>query len=1030
MMTHPTQTPALFLRRDAELEQLVRELVDRTAFGPVAITTGLGADVLGFGKSTLARAVAADPRVREAFPDGIYWVSLHPAGDRPLTVLERMGLMDRLIAEITGKPSGITDPGIMERSLHDLLHPLRALLVLDDVTTAEAMQPFLHSGPGGATMIVAYDDSALPFEARRVTVDTFDVDEGIDALLAGVPQADALFKPGLGEPAGVVDSPLGGIDPTATQGSSDATLAGRDLVAHVERLEHRKRLVEQGMTPETAAALQGVSSRLNRWPLLVGLANGLLRAMVQEQPGQSIIELLRAAEVRLDRRGLARVWSPAEPAARMAAARAAVDAVIDTLPPEQRQHCANLAVFPAGDWVPLAAAARMWGAESASTLAEVLADRRLIDLNGQGKAFRLHPVVRECFAALLIEGELAKLHARLVESYSDTPADDGYVYPHLPRHLLAAGRSAHLTDKLFNFDWLAAYLESRPDGKTRPDLYALVEAYDLALASGALDTHLSGLRMVREAVRLSIPSLARDPSQFAAQMLGRLLNFKDPRIQAMLQQAAAWDRRAWLRPMTVCFTTPGGDELRVLKGHTNWVTGVTLLPDSLFAMSVSLDGTMRLWNLSIGQQVYSVEAHPGGVFSVAVSPDGRKAATGGSDGKVRVWDVRHGLALMTIDAHKEAVSALAITPDGSLLISAGDDKAIRLWEFDTGAHVIDLLGHTEPVRSLAITPDGRTLISGGMDDTLRIWAVDDGHLMHQLPGHTSWVRAITTTPDGYYAISAGWDRTLRVWDMFTGEEVLNIDVAAAQIYAIAVTEEVREGTQDGKSSPLVLCGAGDGTLRVLDFYSGEELLRLTGHTGGINSVAVAQGGQYAVTGADDGTLRLWDLQAARRANGAPGEDDVPVPLLVRLPGGRRALSGSADGTLKIWDLATGQVERVLAGHSGGAPVVAVDDAGHWVLTGAPDQTVRLWNLDTGEQSRLLAGHPAAVSAVSITPGGGTAVSGDISGALFVWDLSGADEPLAVFHGEGAITGCQIDADGRTVAVSEAGGKMYFLEIKR
>ena len=67
--------PTMITPRPAEYDRLVAELVDQLSFGPVAITTAYPGG-LGFGKTTLARAVAQDPRVRSAFPDGVFWVSL------------------------------------------------------------------------------------------------------------------------------------------------------------------------------------------------------------------------------------------------------------------------------------------------------------------------------------------------------------------------------------------------------------------------------------------------------------------------------------------------------------------------------------------------------------------------------------------------------------------------------------------------------------------------------------------------------------------------------------------------------------------------------------------------------------------------------------------------------------------------------------------------------------------------------------------------------------------------------------------
>jgi WD40 repeat protein len=42
------------------------------------------------------------------------------------------------------------------------------------------------------------------------------------------------------------------------------------------------------------------------------------------------------------------------------------------------------------------------------------------------------------------------------------------------------------------------------------------------------------------------------------------------------------------------------------------------------------------------------------------------------------------------------------------------------------------------------------------------------------------------------------------------------------------------------------------------------LRKLTGHTGWVNAVAVTRDGRHALSGATDRTLRVWDLESAKR----------------------------------------------------------------------------------------------------------------------------------------------------------------------
>ena len=85
------------------------------------------------------------------------------------------------------------------------------------------------------------------------------------------------------------------------------------------------------------------------------------------------------------------------------------------------------------------------------------------------------------------------------------------------------------------------------------------------------------------------------------------------------------------------------------------------------------------------------------------------------------------------------------------------------------------------------------------------------------------------------------------------------------------------------------------------------------------------------------------------------------------PDGRHALSGSEDCTLRLWDLQTGQLLRMFAGHEAGVKAVAISPDGRHALSASGDRTLKLWGLETGQLIRTLVAHADGVSAVAISP---------------------------------------------------------------
>jgi WD40 repeat protein len=60
----------------------------------------------------------------------------------------------------------------------------------------------------------------------------------------------------------------------------------------------------------------------------------------------------------------------------------------------------------------------------------------------------------------------------------------------------------------------------------------------------------------------------------------------------------------------------------------------------------------------------------------------------------------------------------------------------------------------------------------------------------------------------------------------------------------------------------IVSGGADGTVRVWDAISGEQLEVLRGHTGTVWSVALSADGQHVVSGGFDGTVKVWDPRSS------------------------------------------------------------------------------------------------------------------------------------------------------------------------
>jgi len=131
------------------------------------------------------------------------------------------------------------------------------------------------------------------------------------------------------------------------------------------------------------------------------------------------------------------------------------------------------------------------------------------------------------------------------------------------------------------------------------------------------------------------------------------------------------------------------------------------------------------------------------------------------------------------------------------------------------------------------------------------------------------------------------------------------------------------------------------------------LREFKGHTGMVWSVAIIPDGRRALSGSDDETLRLWNLETGEMVREFKGRTRSALSVAIS-PDGRRAVSGGLDGTIRLWNLETGETVRKLKGHMDLVRSVAISPDGHRALSGGVDGTVRLWDLESGKLIRQFA----------------------------------------------------------------------------
>jgi hypothetical protein len=903
------ELPPRFVRRVADMDAVIRGLVDDQN-DAVAMTTALkGAG--GYGKTTLAKAVARDVRIQGAFDDGILWVTL---GEQLLKLSPdalQTALIDRasdLIKLLTGTVPVIKTLDAARTELQAAIGDLYVLLVIDDVWDARHLAPFMVKTKHAACLITTRSlETVNRDDILKQTVDKMTPIEAVELLGAGFDAAE---------------------------------VQGNDT------------------------ALRRLARELREYPLVLALANTQIANYAHDMR-LTLADAIQLANETLAEQGVLG-FDDASSDDRNHAVNLTLDVSIRQLAPEVRQRMyRELAIFPEDALIPLTTLERYWGMNKIATLqfCQTLYRKTALLHSFEGMAIRIHDVFRDCLLRDWTMDELQALHVRLIERLGDVYAlPDDYAWRTVAYHLLAAGHADHLREMLLDYRWLQAKLETtdvnalvadceawlgeargagggQMDGKNAVSTNAAASESVRTPFMASTDTTASEtIRLLRSALGMSAHILTYDKAQLAAQLHGRLYRHNDlPAIAALRSACADAPGLCAIDNGYDALLPAGGNLLATFSGHTDSVNGALALDDDSI-LSWSDDTTLRRWGRD-GVLLATFSGHERSVNGALALNDGSilswSRAIGNYDFALRRWD-RNGLLLTTFIGHFGDVRGALALDDGSILSWSEDSTLIR-WMHD-GTLIAKFIGHKNWVNGVLILDDG-TLLSWSHDGTMLRWN-RDGYVLTILKGHISSVLGVLTLDDGI-VLSWSGDGTLRRWGR-DGKCLATFSGHAEQVYGAL-------GLDDG----TLLSWSEDGTLRRWN-NDGTLLATFSGHTGRVNGALALDGGSI-LSWSDDGTLRRWRRDGVLLATFSGHTDKVDGTLILE----NSIVSWSWDGTLRSWRW-DGTLIRTFYGHISIINGSLVLESGGIILSWSHDTTVRTWNLD-GMALTTFKGHESSVN---------------------------------------------------------------------
>jgi WD40 repeat protein len=504
-----------------------------------------------------------------------------------------------------------------------------------------------------------------------------------------------------------------------------------------------------------------------------------------------------------------------------------------------------------------------------------------------------------------------------------------------------------------------------------------------------------------------------------------------------------------------------GKAVSVLQGHVDWVTAIAFSPDGKSVASAGKDGSVRLWEIASGKEIKKFLTNNADVNVLAFSLDGAWIAVGGNDATVQIWEVSSGNMLIDLYGHVlttltgsgvTGITSIHFLPvsAGAALVSTGVDGRICVWDLTDPTQPVESIKiETNEITSASVSPDGSLIAAGEYNGSVEVWSLDSsepGRLVLTIKDDQP-VAAVAFSPDGK-RIAVGDKLRTTLWNAGSGSmqvtlyapgygfvfnpDGTSLDLASDssfQTYDIGPDREKLAWicstwaasavfSRDGK---WLYVGCGDGSIQIVDSFTGEILNTIKHHSDNIVNMAISPDGARLTTASWDGNANVIDSKSGLVLHTISAVDNYVSGVAYSPDGKLLALSG-IEGMVKVYD--TTAYKEVQSFAIAEPQVVAFSPDGKYVASGAwkGSPNIYIWEVASGNLSMTL-DMPGGVHCVAFSPDGKRLAASALTTDTTVWDIASGKGKVAYrFAGHKLGYYLAYSRDGKQLATTGYDGK--------
>ncbi|KAI3384052.1 hypothetical protein SNEBB_002485 [Seison nebaliae] len=340
--------------------------------------------------------------------------------------------------------------------------------------------------------------------------------------------------------------------------------------------------------------------------------------------------------------------------------------------------------------------------------------------------------------------------------------------------------------------------------------------------------------------------------------------------------------------------------------HFGPITGMDMCKRKPWFCTVSIDRTVRIWNVETGNEVL-VKEYPEEVFSVAFHPLGFYLALGFPN-KLRLATLYND-DIVPIQEYSIRSCMVCSFSTGGHLIAATMANVVQVFSINTRDLVITLKGHLGNVTQIIFSKNDLNVITCGSDGAVYEWQLNTGKRLRESVIKSSPYNGIAMTKDDLFIYAIGSDSTIKeIVDSNIYRECPYREPDEVKSSLTAIDLANKNTMQQLNFAYVCFVGSKRGYVSSIRIPFGDDCYaRWTRavHAKEVNILRLSANGEYFITVSKDLSMAVWRVSI---------QNEIKFGFTERLPWNMEILIGQEDleernKTLLELTLRVGEMKR-------------------------------------------------------------------------------------------------------------------------